>query len=95
MDQILAKCKKCGWMHFERTRKEAADEVKSFNEYLNTVDKKIQEEYYETTGTSIENYEQCFRCGNDYKNFIGPTLEDRWDQESLGQTIQPIIRKED
>lgn len=81
-------CNKCGWVHFGVTRKYAEKEVKKFNEYFETLSKERQELFYGGVGASIANYESCFRCGNNHKDFRNSVIT----EIPYGSTIQPIIK---
>lgn len=84
----MRKCKNCGWIHFSVTRKYAEAEVNNFNNYFNQLSKEDQSMYYGGEASSIASYENCFRCGNSYKNFVKAL-----DKEiPKGSTLQPILR---
>lgn len=83
------KCGSCGWVHFEVSRQYAEDEVKTFNEFYETLDKEEKLMYYGNEGAKISNYESCDRCGASYKNFY----EGNNDFLLSGHTIGPIIKR--
>ena len=87
----LVKCLKCGWVYMARDRDICQAEVDSFNHHFYKLDKAKQEEYYNGKCSRIENYETCFRCDNNYKNFTDAKDEDC----PTGSTINGIIDRED
>lgn len=84
MDKPIVQCKHCGWQHFAVSRKYAEAEVKSFNEYYDSLDSKVQNEFYGGRKSSINNYENCNLC-NKPADMVAPT------KELYGNTIGPII----
>jgi len=80
-------CKKCGWVHFGISREYAESEIKSFNQYFDSLSKEKQEQCYGGRKNSIEQYEHCFFCGNTYQDFRPAVKGDCPD----GVTMQPII----
>lgn len=90
-DLKMVTCNKCGWVSMSIPRTQAEDEVKKFNAYYETLDKKNKKEYYGGTGSSLDFYEHCHRCGGDYKDFRPMEVGDC----PSGSTLNPVIRKED
>lgn len=89
MDNIKYRtCNKCGWVHFSVTRTYAEDQIKEFNDYFQTLSKEDQMLFYRGNLASISSYEECFRCGNNYKNFRDSVTS----EIPNGSTIQPIIK---
>jgi len=82
-------CKSCGWVSFAVTRKKAENEVKSFNEYFDTLTKKEQKEYYGGRKSTIDFYEHCFLCNGPYTNF----RKAKNSEVPYGSTLQPIIQE--
>lgn len=89
MNQVT--CKACGWVHFHVSRKNAELEVKSFNEYFDTLPERDKQDYYGNRKSNIRIYEKCGYCGGSYKNFRESNVGDCSD----GCTIGPIIDRED
>lgn len=83
------KCNECGWIHFAIPLSEVQRQVKSFNDYYNTLTKKEQKDYYGGTGLTIKSFTNCFRCGNIYTDFKKPTEKDL--DAIFGSTVQPIL----
>jgi protein-arginine kinase activator protein McsA len=84
-------CKKCNWVHFEVSRKDAEIQVKEFNVYYKTLTKKEQRNFYGNKKASVDFYEKCHSCGESYKNF---RIAKKYEVPS-GSTIGPIICKKD
>ena len=80
-------CKKCGWVHFAVSREFAENEVKTFNEYFDTLTLVEQMDNYGGRKSSIEKYEHCGLCGNHYSNFRVALDSDA----PIGCTLGPII----
>jgi len=80
-------CNKCGWVHFAVTREHAENEVKTFNDYFDTLTEEEQQRNYGGKCSSIKQYEQCFFCGNDYTDFRVAEKDDC----PIGVTLGPII----
>jgi len=78
---ISVVCDWCGWTHMGISREHAEREVKSFNEFFDTLPKEKQDQYYGGHKSTIESY-RC-HCGS--QNFTpGDTAPD-------GSTIGPVI----
>ena len=88
-------CNKCGWVHFAVSREFAENEVKTFNEYFNTLTEDKQQQYDGGKCSSIKQYENCFFCGNNYTNFrefqegdcpdgvtLGPIIDEDYDDNN-------------
>lgn len=80
-------CNKCGWVHFGVTYEFAQNEVNSFNAMYDELTVAEQQRYYGGHGGSIKNYENCFFCGNSWKDFRDAVEGDC----PYGVTMQPII----
>lgn len=88
MDPVANRtCLKCGWVHFGVTREDAEANVESFNRYYDRLPSEEQEQWYGGHCSTIEQYEKCFCCGGDWKNFRDEVEGDC----PIGCTIQPII----
>ena len=79
-------CNKCGWVHFDVTRKFAEAEVKDFNEYFDGLDE-AGKGFFGNKKSRIETYEKCFHCGGAWTDFR-PFKDGDCPQ---GCTLQPII----
>ena len=88
-DVTLVTCKNCGWVHVACSRTDAEKEVRSFNEYFDTLSPKKRLDYG-NKHASIKSYEHCFRCGGSYNNFRAFKSGDCPD----GCTLQSIIEPE-
>ena len=82
----LRKCTKCGWIHFAISRDFAENAVKEFNLFYEAATDEVKEMYGRKA--SIDEYVQCFRCGDSYLNFEVTESAPR------GCTLQPIIDPE-
>lgn len=85
----LVKCNKCSWVHFELSEKDVIENVRSFNDYFNSLTKQEQDYYYGGKPASEDRYKKCFRCGNTHKDFSDATEQDA----PNGSTIQPIMSR--
>lgn len=83
-------CKTCGTVAFGITRESALAEVKSFNDYYDSLSRKKQEDNYGGIRSSIVHYERCTLCGNRFKDFRETVKGDCPD----GCTLGPIIVEE-
>ncbi len=79
-------CLKCKRISFAVSRQYAEAEVKNFNEYFATLDKKTQDELYGGKGSSIDSY-ACLYCGG---NNFRPSTESEI-AKTYGCTINPVI----
>lgn len=82
-------CNNCGWVHFGVTRAYVEDEVRRFNEYVQTIDPEKCKEWHSGRPASIRDYEYC-HCGNSHENFRPTKPGDCPD----GCTIGPILMEE-
>jgi hypothetical protein len=80
-------CLRCGWVHNGVTRQYAEAEVARFNEYFDNLTVHQQVTWYGGKKSCIENYENCFRCGNSFREFRLSVAGDA----PMGVTIQSII----
>lgn len=85
----LVTCNNCSWVHFPRPLDEVIEEVNNFNKFYYAADEFTQSHY--SGPSSILNYTQCFRCGNDYKDFHD--YDKATDHDVFGSTIQPILTR--
>lgn len=90
MASKLITCLNCGWVSFEVSRRYAQSEVKRFNAFYRTLDKKGKE-MYGNKPASVDFYEECLRCGGSYKDFKKAKKADC----PVGCTINPVIAKGD
>lgn len=81
----LVKCKKCNWVYFGVTKKFAQDGIDTFNEFYDNADDEVKSHY--NGKSSMSDYDTCYRCGNDYKNFE----EAKNGDVPSGCTISPMI----
>jgi hypothetical protein len=79
-------CLKCNWVSFSVTKKQAQDEVKSFNTYFKTLTKEQQTLFYGGEKSSLKSY-VCLRCGGDKFRLY----EEPRDHLGIGHTINPVI----
>jgi protein-arginine kinase activator protein McsA len=84
-------CNKCDWIHFGVSLAYARAHVKQFNAFYNKLSKENQELFYGGHRISIKEYKRCFRCGNTYKDFREPKLDEDFGRKVNGHTVQPII----
>jgi len=82
-------CNKCGWVHFVVTREHAENEVKTFNEFFDTLIEEEQQSNYGGRRSTIKQYEHCSLCGNTYKDF----RDSKEDDCPIGVTLGPIIEE--
>jgi hypothetical protein len=80
-------CKQCKWVYFGVTKKYALSESRKFNEYFLSLNEKQQREYYSGKGNHIENYVNCYVCGNHWTNF----RKAKNSEIPNGSTVSPII----
>lgn len=83
------KCRKCGWVHFERSLADVSNEIVRFNNWFYQQPDKVRE-MYGGKPSSLEGYTCCFRCDNSYKDFVDADEGD----VPYGSTIQPILSRE-
>lgn len=83
--QFTVTCDKCGWVHMAYTRAQAIVEVESFNAFYEMLTQERKDELYGGHGSSIEQYEQCHRCGGKTFHVSGPN------DCPVGSTIGPVI----
>lgn len=83
----MATCNKCGTVAFEVSRKRAERQVKTFNNYFDSLSEK-DKEFFEGKSSKIEQYEHC-KCGAHYSDFRNTKLEDFLKVS----TINPIIKR--
>ena len=94
-------CLACGWVHKQVSRKYAEEQTNEFADWWEGQPVEIRAHYIKF-GTPLEeiptkydrkarmrDYEHCFRCGGDYKNFRDSKKGDCPD----GVTIGPIINR--
>jgi hypothetical protein len=91
MNHRIVTCIHCKWCAFEVSRRYAKKEVKDFNKYFDSLDKKTQEQCYGGKKASIRNYERCMLCGTCYHNF----RHAKKNEIPNGSTLDPIISKKD
>lgn len=84
-------CQRCKWVAFQVSRKYAEKEVKTFNEYFDSLGKEKQELYYGGKKSSIKQYENCMLCGGCYHNFRRALKK----EIPIGSTVNPIIDRKD
>lgn len=83
------KCRKCGWVHFERSLTEVSNEIVNFNNWFYQQTEAVRE-MYGGKPSSLDGYTACFRCNNTFRDF-----EDAEDGDvPYGSTIQPILSRE-
>ena len=82
------KCIKCGWVYFSISMEIALKEVHEFNAYFNSLSEEQQNKFYGGVGSSIENYENCYRCGNSHENFVNIKNEN---EVPFGSSINPLL----
>lgn len=82
-------CCKCGWVHYEMSMEEIVQNVKTFNDYYDTLTETEQQTYYGGNKSSIERYTKCLNCGNIYTDFRDSKEGDCPD----GCTINPIMTR--
>lgn len=87
MFRTYVKCRKCGWISFAVTAKEAADEVTEFNNYYWSIGDEGRAMY--GGPSKIENY-RCIRCnGSEFRKAL-----DEETNAIEGSTINPVIYEE-
>ncbi len=82
-------CNKCGWVHFEVSRKFAEAEVKRFQEYYDALTKEKQEFYYGSRPAQLTDYERCILCSSMHTEFRDSIAGDC----PNGCTLSPIINR--
>jgi predicted nucleic acid-binding Zn-ribbon protein len=87
----LVTCIKCGWVHFQVSRKFAEEGVKSFNNYFYSLPEEKREQYYHNKPATMKEYSNCFFCNGPYTNFRDFIEGDC----PPGVTLQPIIDRDE
>lgn len=79
----LVTCKKCAWVSFAITNKQAEKEIDEFNTYYNSLSDKDKLMY---NGPSTKDGYVCIGCnGSDFRKYR------KSDGDMTGHTINPVI----
>lgn len=82
-------CNKCGWVSYEISRKDAETSIRLFNLFFDRLSEKDRKDLYGDKRTSMDDYNRCCSCGNDYHDFSDAESGDCPD----GVTLGPILSR--
>lgn len=85
----LRTCNACGWVHVGVSRASAEEQIRTFNEYVQSIDPETWKLYWGSRLSEISEYERCLNCGGSYQNF----REAKGRDCPSGCTLNPIIEE--
>lgn len=89
---MLVKCQNCGWVHVGSSIQGAEQCIREFNAMYIQLTEEQQAEYYNSQPAQLKHYQQCFRCGESYKQMEIVSVNDTKVLSKIrGQTLQTVL----